>query len=167
MLFRSILIWVWPVCQGPICRGTMVFKTWSTSELWVRLAQWKRFKPSCKIFLLTVPRRYFFCGSFMLFLYCVCYAFVRVCFLMPCGHLLGKDWPLGSGLWCLIVSLLLSHWYSESGVVLDCIDSWSLPSFYFTAFTVYLLSIFRSSWFRGHATVGERFTERTSGLRNG
>ena len=25
--------------------------------------------------------------------------------------------------------LLLSHWYSGSGVVLDCIDSWSLPSF--------------------------------------
>ena len=36
------------------------------------------------IFLLTVPRRYFFCGSFMLFLSCVCYAFVRVCLLLPC-----------------------------------------------------------------------------------
>ena len=29
-----------------------------------------RFKPSSKIFLLTVPRRWFFCGSFMLFLSC-------------------------------------------------------------------------------------------------
>ena len=29
-----------------------------------------RFKPSRKIFLLTVPRRCFFCGSFMLFLSC-------------------------------------------------------------------------------------------------
>ena len=29
-------------------------------------------------------------------------------------------------LWCLTVSLLLSHWYTGSGVVLDCIDSWSL-----------------------------------------
>ena len=71
----------------------------------------------------------FFCGSFMLFLSCVCYAFVRGCLLMPCGHLLGKGWPLGSRLWCLIVSLLLSRWYPESGVILDCIDSWSLPSF--------------------------------------
>ena len=26
----------------------------------------------------------------MLFLSCVCYTFVRVCLLMPCGHLLGK-----------------------------------------------------------------------------
>ena len=54
------------------------------------LVPWGRFKPSSKIFLLTVPRRYFFCGSFMLFLSCVCYAFVRVCLLMPCGHLFGK-----------------------------------------------------------------------------
>ena len=86
-------------------------------------------KPSSKIFLLTVPRRYIFCGSFMLFLSCICYAFACVCLLMPCGHLLGKGWPLGSRLWCLIVSLLLSHWYPGTGVVLDCIDSCSLPSF--------------------------------------
>ena len=41
-------------------------------------------------------------------------------------HLLGKDWPFGFRLWCLTVSLLLSHWYLGSGVVLDCINSWSL-----------------------------------------
>ena len=29
-------------------------------------------------------------GSFMLFMSCFCYAFVRVCLLMPCGHLLEK-----------------------------------------------------------------------------
>ena len=38
----------------------------------------------------------------------------------------GKCWPHGSRLWCLTVSFLLSHWYPGSGVVLDCIDSWSL-----------------------------------------
>ena len=32
---------------------------------------------------------------------CVCNAFVPVCLYMPCGHLLGKGWPLGSRLWCL------------------------------------------------------------------
>ena len=57
------------------------------------------------------------------FLPCDCYANVRVCLYVPCGHLLGKGWPLGSGLWCLTVSLLLFHWYPGSGVVLDCIDS--------------------------------------------
>ena len=41
--------------------------SWSTSELRVRLAPLSRFKPSNKNILLTVPRRYFFCESFMLF----------------------------------------------------------------------------------------------------
>ena len=62
----------------------------------------------------------------MFYLSGVCYAFVRVCLYVPCGHLLGKGWPLGSRLWCLTVSLSLSHWYPVSGMVLDCIDSWSL-----------------------------------------
>ena len=35
------------------------------------------------------------------------------------------DFRFGSRLWCLTVSLLLSHWCPGSGVVLDCIDSCS------------------------------------------
>ena len=62
----------------------------------------------------------------MFFLSCVCYTFVCVCLLVPWGHLMGKGWCLGSRLWCLTLSLLVSHWYPWSGVVLDCIDSWSL-----------------------------------------
>ena len=59
----------------------------------------------------------------MFFLSCVCYAFVHIFLFVPCGHLLGNGWPLGSCLWGLIVSLSLSHWYSGSGVVLDYIKS--------------------------------------------
>ena len=44
----------------------------------------------------------------MFYLSCVCYAFLRVCLYVPFGHLNGKDCPLGSRLWCLTVSLLLS-----------------------------------------------------------
>ena len=33
------------------------------------------------------------------------YAFVIICLYGPCGHLLGKGWPLGSCLLCLTVSL--------------------------------------------------------------
>ena len=77
--------------------------------------------------LLTVPRLYFFCGSFVINVLCLsCF---RVCSLIPCGHLLGKGWPLGS--FC-DVSLCFCHfpmWYPGSCVVLDCIDSWSLPPF--------------------------------------
>ena len=58
----------------------------------------------------------------MFFLSCVCYAFVIVCLYVPCGHLLGKGWPLGSRLWCPTESLSLIQWYSGSGVVLNCID---------------------------------------------
>ena len=59
----------------------------------------------------------------MFFLPCVCNVFVCVCLFVPCGHLMGKGWPLGSSLWCLIVSLSICLWYPVSGVVLDCIDS--------------------------------------------
>ena len=48
--------------------------SWSTSEIRGRLAPWNHFKPSSKIFLLTVPRWYFFFGSFVLFMYCVLHA---------------------------------------------------------------------------------------------
>ena len=38
----------------------------------------------------------------------------------------------------LVCGLLLSHWYPGSGVVLDCIDSWSLHPYleyeYFPAY---------------------------------
>ena len=77
------------------------------------------------------PRRYFFCGSFM-FLFCLVFA-------MFCARLFKCAlWsPAGKGLtsWLSFVvssvSLSFSHWYPGSGVVLDCIDSWSLQPYYF------------------------------------
>ena len=30
-----------------------------------------------------------------------CYFFVRVCLLIPCGHLLGKGWPLSGDCYCI------------------------------------------------------------------
>ena len=82
--------------------------SWSTSKLKVRLVLWNQFKPSSKLFLLIVSMRYLFCGSFVFF-YVLCLSCFRVCSLLPCGHLLGKGWPLGSCSWCLIVFLSLSH----------------------------------------------------------
>ena len=58
----------------------------------------------------------------LFFMSCIRYVFVRVCLYVPCCQLLGKGWPLGSGLWCLTVSLSLSHWYPGSGVVLDSLS---------------------------------------------
>ena len=66
----------------------------------------------------------YICVIYVLCLSCLC-----ICSLLPCVHLLGKGWPLGSCLWCLIVFCRFPMWYPWSYVALDCIDSWSLPSF--------------------------------------
>ena len=58
------------------------------------------------------------------------FVFSVLCLLCLCMRLfICALWsPAGKGLtswlslWCLTVSLLLSHWYAGSGVVLDCID---------------------------------------------
>ena len=53
----------------------------------VRLASLNMFKPYCDI-LLTIPRRYFFCGSFLLFIFTFVFIIPLVCSLQPCDHLL-------------------------------------------------------------------------------
>ena len=58
---------------------------------------------------------------------CWCLVVTSVCWCLVVP--LGKDWLLGSRLRCLIVTLSLSTWYPWSGLVLDCIDFCSLPSF--------------------------------------
>ena len=61
----------------------------------------------------------------------LCYWYFMFGFVMLsclCDHLLGNGWPFDCLLCC--VSLCFCHfpmWCSGSGVVLDCIDYWSLP----------------------------------------
>ena len=90
---------------------TNIYVSWSTSELRVRLVPLNRLKPSRQIFYWPFQGGTSFVDLLCVFLSCVCYVFVRVCLYVLCGHLLGKGWPLGSRLWCLTVSLLLSYWY--------------------------------------------------------
>ena len=47
-------------------------------------------------------------------------ASVYLCLVVTCWERVD---PLALVLWCITVSLSLSHWYPGSGVVLDCIDS--------------------------------------------
>ena len=66
---------------------------------------------------------------FVIYASCLSLLCCLACSLQPCDHLLGKGWPLGS-LVC-DVFLCFCHftlWCPGSGVVLDYIDSWSLPS---------------------------------------
>ena len=90
---------------------------WFTSELRVRLAPLNRFKPSSKIFYWPFQG-----GTSFVDLLCFCsvlclLCFVRVCLYVLCGHLLGKGWPLGSRLWCLLwvchfpIGILGQVWY--------------------------------------------------------
>ena len=94
-----------------------IYVSWSTSELRVRLAPLNRFKPSSKIFYWPFQG-----GTSFVDLLCFCSVlcllfFVRVCLYVLCGHLLGKGWPLGSRLWCLLwvchfpIGILGQVWY--------------------------------------------------------
>ena len=89
----------------------------STSELRVRLAPLNRFKPSSKIFYWPFQG-----GTSFVDLLCFCsvlclLCFVRVCLYVLRGQLLGKGWPLGSRLWCLLwvchfpIGILGQVWY--------------------------------------------------------
>ena len=76
-----------------------------------------RLKPSSKIFYWPFQG-----GTSFVDLLCFCsvlclLCFVRVCLYVLRGHLLGKGWPLGSRLWCLLwvchfpIGILGQVWY--------------------------------------------------------
>ena len=109
--------------------------TVSTSELrGGGLAPWNRFKPYSKIFLLTVPWRYFFCGSFV-FLCLVCVKLSR--------PLIAALWSLaGKGLtywlsFVMFVFLSLSHLVSW----VRC-GTWLYRFLIFAAFLTFLTTTF-------------------------
>ena len=106
--------------------------SWSTSELRVRLAPLNRFKPSSKIFYWPFQG-----GTSFVDLLCFCsvlclQCFVRVCLYVLCGHLLGKGWPLGSRLWCLLcvchfpIGILGQVWY----LIVSIPDLCTITSFF-------------------------------------
>ena len=73
----SLSIWGWGFLLGPKFRLRFYF---CYKYLLNRL------KPSSEIFLKTVQRLCFFCGSFLLFMSCVCHAFASVhcCLVVTC-----------------------------------------------------------------------------------
>ena len=68
-------------------------------------APWNRFKPLVKL-VTDRSKAVLLLWTIYLISVLFCRAFVRVCLLMSCGHLLGQGWPLGSHLLCLIVKLV-------------------------------------------------------------
>ena len=58
--------------------------------------------------------------------FCVlCFSCFRVYSLLHCVHLLGKDWPVIF----IVFFCYFPIWNPGSGVMLDCIVFWSMPSF--------------------------------------
>ena len=100
--------------------------SWSTSELRVRLVPLNRFKPSSKCIFTDIPRRCFFCGSFMFLFWLVFAMFWARLFICALWSPAGKGLTSWLSFVVSTVSLSLSHWYPGSGMVLGCIDSWSL-----------------------------------------
>ena len=91
--------------------------------------------------------------------------------------------PAGKGLtsWLSFVvssvSLSLSHWYPGSGVVLDCIDSWSLQPYYFDSlallganwhikFNVAKCYFMRVTWHYSHNQILHDYTLHQQTLEN-
>ena len=95
-------------CVGLL--GLDFFLDWDLTDL-------NRFKPSSKMFYWPFQG-----GTSFVDLLCFCsvlclLCFVRVCLYVLRGHLLGKGWPLGSRLWCLLwvchfpIGILGQVWY--------------------------------------------------------
>ena len=126
-----------------LCSNCFILSFLRTSELRVRLAPLNRFKPSSKIFYWPFQG-----GTSFVDLLCFCSV---LCLLCLCARLfICALWsPAGKGLisWLSFVvstvSLSLSHWYPGSGVVLDCIDSWSLHPYLILLSVVHGVSIGR------------------------
>ena len=133
-LFSVLILIIW------LHHANQTSVSWSRSELRVRLAPWNRFKPSSKIFLLTL----------LLWIICVinvlCSSCFCVCSLLPCGQLLGKGWPLGSCMWYL---LLLSHVVSW----VRC-GTWLYRFLIFAAFLTFIIQCFHKRINPGSAWQG-------------
>ena len=116
--------------------------SWSTSELRVRLAPLNRFKPSSEIFYWPFQG-----GTSFVDILCFCsvlclLCFVRVCLYVLRGHLLGRGWPLGSRLWCLLwichfpIGILGQVWY----LIVSIPDLCNLTYFYKKSLVLILMN---------------------------
>ena len=112
--------------RGLSCKPN-IYVSWSTSEHRVRLARRETgFSPPVKY--LYWP----FQGgtTFVDHLCYPCLVFVMLSSLFNAALWSYAGKGPTSCLWCFIVFCHFPMWYSLSGVVLDCIKSWSLSSFF-------------------------------------
>ena len=104
----------------------VLIHNWTKGEVGAPL---NRFMPLSKILLLTVSKAVILLWIIYVISVLFCYAFMRVCFWCLVVSCWERADLLALSFVMFIVTLSLSHWYPVSDVVLDCIDSWYLPSF--------------------------------------
>ena len=86
---------------------------------------------------------------FILFVICVFLSYCLVFSLQPCGHLLGKGWPLGSLVCDVFYVLSLSHMVFWVGCGTWLFDFWSLPSSLLLQYNKPISDIFRCIFLLG------------------
>ena len=79
-------------------RGTWLFRFLIFAPL-LTLYRETSLNPTVKLFLLTVPRQSFFCGSFLFFIFRICHAMLSCLFIVAMWSPVGKG--LGSWLSCM------------------------------------------------------------------
>ena len=89
---------------------------WENVGIKLRLAPWNWFKPPSKTVLLTVRRGCFFCGSFLLFMFRVCYSFLSV----HCS-LVATCWEKGNLLVLLCVMFCCVVVIFPCGILARCV----------------------------------------------
>ena len=73
--------------------------------------------------------------------FCVlCFPCLSVCSLLPCGHLLGKGWPLGSCRWCLLYCVTFPCGFLGHG------DTWLFRFLIFAVFHICLNMAWCKMW---------------------
>ena len=97
-LINKYCIWVFCI-QFSVAMEIVNHKMWCSSS-WYKILYSN--EPT---FLLTVPKRCFFCGSFLLFAFLVCLSYCRVCSLHAGKGL--TSWLYC--IWCFSCVLLLSY----------------------------------------------------------
>ena len=128
--FVDLLCFCSVLCLLFLCAHLFICALWSPAGK--GLISWLSFVVSnCEFITFPLVSLVRWGTWFLIFapLLTLCFWCFRVCSLLPCGHLLRKGWPLGSCWWCLLYFCHFPMLYPGSGVVLDCIVSWSLPSF--------------------------------------
>ena len=116
------------ISKGSFMKTKHLCVSWSASELRVMLAHSETGLSPPIFFLLTVPRRSFFCGPFvnLCLVFGMLFASVHYCLVVT--------WKERADLLALVCDFYCDFfyfpiWYPGTDVVLDCIDSWYLQSF--------------------------------------